>query len=187
MSHTPTTPLTTTSTGPVAEATVTDLASRRGPGAPPARPAPLAPPPGPDAVAALVRAVQEVRAGVRPLEQVAPLLAPSLTRRLGTALRDDRRRPAPTVDVHRVLLGPPTPSDAIEGTVLLRAEDRLRALAVRLERHHGGWRATELTGPEDGHAPLRTASSARAPRRLDAFDEVAAEAAARQRLRLVSG
>lgn len=204
MSHTPRLPPSSATDAVVTDASVTHLASRRPrPGTtgcsalrdrdvaiahpPPPRPPSAPPPPGPEAVAALVRAVQEVRAGVRSLEQVDPLLAPTLRRRLGAALRRGGARPAAASRVQRVLLAPPTPSGAVEGTVLLDDGGRVRALAVRLERHHGGWRATELTAPEDGHAPLRTASTAQAPHRPDAFDEVAAEDAARRRLRLVSG
>jgi hypothetical protein len=79
--------------------------------------------------------------------------------------------------VRRVIAGAPTPTGAVEATVLVERGGRTTAVAVRLERHHGCWRATELTAPESGYAPLPTRSSPRRERRLDAFDEVAAEAA----------
>ncbi|MTV26015.1 hypothetical protein FTX61_11430 [Nitriliruptoraceae bacterium ZYF776] len=124
----------------------------------------------------LVRAAAEVTAGRRPLRQLEPLLAPGLTRRLGAELRRGRHRDAPTPRVRRVLVAPPTPSGAVEATVLVEREGRTTAVAVRLERHRGAWRATELTSPEAGYAPLVTASQADPSwRPRDAFDEVAEE------------
>lgn len=80
--------------------------------------------------------------------------------------------------MRRVLADPPTPSGAVEATVLIERGGRLSAVAVRLERHHGAWRATELTAPEAGYAPLPTRSSPRQERGPDAFDEAETEAAA---------
>lgn len=129
-------------------------------------------------VAWLVRAVHEVTAGVRPYPQVAPLLAPTLARRLTLQLRRREHRPAAELTVRRVLLDPPTPTGALEGTAIVEHGGRVRALAVRLEQHRDVWRATELTAPEAGLPALSTAS---APRRHepDAFDVAAAEEDAR--------
>lgn len=126
----------------------------------------------------LVRLSAEVAAGRRPLRQLEPLLAPTLARRLMVALRLSATRPQEEPIVRRVLADPPTPSGAVEATVLIERGGRLSAVAVRLERHHGAWRATELTAPEAGYAPLPTRSSPRQERGPDAFDEAEAEAAA---------
>lgn len=129
----------------------------------------------------LVQLTAEVAAGRRPLRQLEPLLAPSLVRRLAVTLRAGRERPQELPTVRRVFTGEPTPSGAVEATVLIEVDDRVTAIAVRLERHHGAWRATELTAPEAGYAPLPTRSSLRQGRRLDAFDEAEAEAVSRDR------
>ena len=139
------------------------------------RPRPSRPDPA-RLAALLVRLTAEVAAGRRPLSQLDALLAPTLARRLAAGLRPGVVRPQDDPEVVRVVAGPPTPSGAVEAAVLVRREGRVTAIAVRLERHHGAWRATELTAPEAGYAPLPTRSSPRAQRRLDAFDEAALEA-----------
>jgi hypothetical protein len=126
----------------------------------------------------LVRFAAEVAAGRRPLRQLEPLLAPALVRRLAAGLRPGLPRPQEELHVRRVVAGTPTPSGAVEATVLVERAGRVTAVAVRLERHLGAWRATELTAPEAGYAPLPTRSDPRARRGPDAFDEAAAEAAA---------
>jgi hypothetical protein len=124
--------------------------------------------------AMLVVAHGEVAAGLRPFDQLRPWLAPTLVRRLAVQLRTAGPDPTAKAVVTHVLTAPPTPSGAIEATVVVRRGQRGGAVAVRLERHRGRWRATELTAPEAGHAPLTTC-----PRtdHRDAFDEVAEEAA----------
>jgi hypothetical protein len=124
----------------------------------------------------LVRFAAEVAAGRRPLRQLEPLLAPALVRRLAAGLRPGLARPQEELHVRRVVAGTPTPSGAVEATVLVERAGRVTAVAVRLERHLGAWRATELTAPEAGYAPLPTRSSPRARRGPDAFDEAEAEA-----------
>ncbi|MEX1177377.1 MAG: Rv3235 family protein [Nitriliruptor sp.] len=138
---------------------------------------------GPDParfVAMLVRASSEVAAGRRPLAQLEPVLAPTLLRRLAVQLRGARLEELP--EVRRVLVAAPTPSGAVEATALIETCGRVTALAVRLERHHGAWRATELTAPESGFAPLRTRSDPLVGTGPDAFDEAAAEAAALEKV-----
>jgi hypothetical protein len=131
--------------------------------------------------ALLVQLSSEVAAGRRPLRQLEPLLAPSLVRRLAAGLRPGRPRPQEVPVIRHVVTGEPTPSGAVEATVLVESCGRVTAIAIRLERHLGAWRATELTAPEDGYAPLPTRSSLRAQRRLDAFDEAEADAVSRDR------
>lgn len=145
-------------------------AGRAGP-----RPAPGRPEPG-QLAGLLVRLTAEVAAGRRPLRQLEAVLAPTLARRLTLGLRPGVARPQEPPVVIRTVAGPPTPSGAVEVTVLIERGGRVTAVAVRLERHHGAWRATELTAPEDGYAPLPTRSSPREERGLDAFDEAALEA-----------
>jgi hypothetical protein len=133
-------------------------------------------PPAATLAALLVRLSAEVAAGRRPLRQLEPLLAPTLVRRLAAGLRPGVSRPRELPVVRQVVVGDPTPSGAVEATVLLEREGRVTAVAVRLERHLGAWRATEMTAPESGYAPLPTRSSPRVERGPDAFDEAEAEA-----------
>jgi hypothetical protein len=147
----------------------TDLGHRSGrrPGAPP-DPARL--------VVLLVRVTAEVAAGRRPLAQLEPLLAPTLLRRLAAQLRPGISRPDGPPRIRRVFVAPASPTGAVEATVLLEDDGRVTALAVRLERHRGLWRATELTAPESGYRPLPTRSDPLGRRGPDAFDEAASEA-----------
>jgi hypothetical protein len=133
-------------------------------------------PPAATLAALLVRLSVEVAAGRRPLRQLEGVLAPSLVRRLAAGLRPGGSRPQEVPVVRRVVVGDPTPSGAVEATVLLEREGRVTAVAVRLERHLGAWRATEMTAPEAGYDPLPTRSSPRTERGPDAFDEAEAEA-----------
>jgi len=116
----------------------------------------------------------EVQAGRRPFAQLAPLVAPALRRRLLAQLP---RRPKPPTSlptrIRRIIAS--SPSDrAHEVCVLVEHDGRVTALAVRLERHRGVWRAVELTAPEAGLTPLATSSHPLGPPR-DAFDEVLEE------------
>ncbi len=130
----------------------------------------------------LVQVTAEVAAGRRPLAQLDRVLAPTLVRRIAAGLGPGLPRPQEPVRIVRSIAGPPTPNGAVEATVVIERGGRVSAVAVRLERHHGAWRATELTAPEDGYRPLPTRSSPDGPVR-DAFDEAAAEAeAAAERL-----
>ena len=140
--------------------------------------------PDPDRLARLlVRVWLEVRHGRRPFAQLSPLVAPALRRRLLTQLP---RRPilngAPRIRIGRVIACRPS-ADVCEAAVLVEHAGRTTAVAVRLERHRGAWRAVELTAPEAGLRPLTTGSLPRptGPPR-DAFDEARdEEEATRQR------
>jgi len=123
----------------------------------------------------LVRVWLEVRAGRRPLQQLAPLVAPVVYRRLTEQLAGQRDRDVARVGrVHACSIS----DDVCEAAVTIHHADRITALAVRLERHLGLWRAVELTAPEAGLAPLVTASLPSGWRPRDAFDEVFEEEAA---------
>ncbi len=135
---------------------------------------PASPAPDPDRLARLlVQVWLEVQHGRRPFSQLSPLVTPALRRRLFAQLP---RRPvlggAPRIRVARVIACFPA-SDVFEASVLVEQDERTTAVAVRLERHRGAWRAVELTAPEQGLTPLTTASLPRptGPPR-DAFDEV---------------
>lgn len=134
--------------------------------------------PGPDPVrlaGLLARTWLEVRARRRPLAQLAPYLSPAVRRRLAgqVAPRDDARV-LEAARVRRVWASSPCPL-VCEAVVVVVQGDRTTALAVRLERHRGRWRAVELAAPEAGLPALRTASSPQDHRPADAFDEVLAE------------
>ena len=126
--------------------------------------------------AVLARAWLEVHAGRRSLPQLRPLLSPATYRRLASQLRTTP--PVPASDgphVRRVVSTHPAPG-ACEATVLVERDGRISAIAVRLERHRGAWRAVELTPPEAGLPPLPTRSLPPGHRPRDAFDEVLEEA-----------
>jgi hypothetical protein len=126
----------------------------------------------------LVTAHEEVLGGRRPYPQLAALLSPCLARRVAAELRLGRHRDRPPCTIVNVVVAPPTPTGAHEVTVLTEREGRVGAVALRLERHRGLWRATEMTRPESGYAPLPTASDPRpAGDRPDAFDDAEREAA----------
>lgn len=131
-------------------------------------------PPGPDPVrlaGLLARAWLEVRTGRRSLHQLAPLLSPAARRRLAMQLRHARASDQQPARIKRLV--PSTPAaDACEVSVIVELGQRTSAIAVRMERHRGAWRAVELTAPEAGLAPLPTASLPAGHRVRDAFDEV---------------
>jgi hypothetical protein len=123
----------------------------------------------------LARAWLEVRARRRPLGQLAPHLAPAVVRRLAVQIApvgdDSAAQPA---RVRRVTATRPS-ATACEAVVIVEQGERTTAIAVRLERHHGAWRATELAAPEAGLPALRTSSCPSPRPSPDAFDEVLAE------------
>jgi hypothetical protein len=135
-------------------------------------------PSGPEPTRLAVLLVQvwlEVRAGRRPLEQLAPLVAPAARHRLVAQLP---ARPDASTPVGRARPGRSyrPAEDACETSVLVDLHGRTTAYAVRLERHRGCWRVVELTSPETGLSALPTASlDVDVPLR-DAFDEAAEEA-----------
>jgi hypothetical protein len=123
----------------------------------------------------LARAWLEVRARRRPLTQLSPLVAPAVLRRLAVQIAPaDQARCIGPARVRRVTVSQPT-EVACEAVVLVDQGERTTAIAVRLERHHGRWRAVDLAAPEAGLPALRTASCPVRQRRPDAFDEVLAE------------
>ncbi|TVP66563.1 MAG: hypothetical protein EA340_11545 [Nitriliruptor sp.] len=124
--------------------------------------------------ALLVAAWSEVRCGQRPFQQLLPLLSPAARRRLAPQVPPRAPAARQRVTVHKVVARRPR-ADACEAVVLVRHGRRITAIAVRLERHLGRWRAVELTPPESGLTPLPTSSLPTGYHRRDAFDEVAEE------------
>jgi hypothetical protein len=131
-------------------------------------------PPGPDPVrlaTLLVRTWLEVRAGRRPLDQLSPLVTPAVQRRLATMIA--RRRPSAAAGrVHKVRVTRPSRSACEACVTVVDEGGRTTAVAVRLERHLGAWRVTELMTPEAGLPPLSTSSLPDGYQPRDAFDEV---------------
>lgn len=123
----------------------------------------------------LARGWLEVRARRRPLRQLAPHLAPAVLRRLEAQVAPPGdRAAAQPARVRRITATRPSQT-ACEAVVVVEQGGRTTAIAVRLERHRGAWRAVELAAPESGLPALRTASRASTRPRPDAFDEVLAE------------
>lgn len=129
-------------------------------------------------VRAIAQVFLEVEAGRRPLSQLAPVLAPALLCRLqalGRPARPGGHRCAPGPAAGVILscrAVQPTP-DACDVAVVVRRGERVAALAVRVERHRGAWRAVEIARPEDGGTPTPTSSLPWAPPARDVFDELA--------------
>lgn len=124
----------------------------------------------------LVLAWTEVRAGLRPFRQLDPLLSPAIRRRLAVQAPPRHRPVAQSTTIRKVVVRHPEP-DVCEAVVLVERDRRVTAVAVRLERHLGRWRAVELTAPEAGLTALPTSSLPTGYRPRDAFDEVAEEEA----------
>lgn len=72
------------------------------------------------------------------------------------------------MSVRRIVVASPR-EDAYEMSVVVEQGPRVTAIALRLERHHGVWRAVDLTAPEAGLHPISISAPRRHP---DAFDEV---------------
>jgi hypothetical protein len=133
-------------------------------------------PPGPDPArlaGLLARTWFEVRSGRRPLHQLAPLVTPAVRRRLAGTLRQQDAPPGGSVAIRRIVTTSPA-VDVHEAVVLVDQGHRTTAVAIRLERRRGRWRAVDLTAPEDGlpallPPPLRQHEP-------DAFDEAEREA-----------
>lgn len=141
------------------------------------RPPDRRPPKGdPARLAALLTLVWlEIRAGRRPASQITPLTAPALRRRLYARIPSaSQLAGSPVASIRHVRSFAPTP-EAREVTVIVAEGQRVVGYAVRIEQHHGAWRAVELAAPDDGLPALRTASRATPPPMpVDAFDEVLA-------------
>ncbi len=123
----------------------------------------------------LVAAWCEVRRGERALAQLRPLLSPATCKRLAAQLPPPRTPRPDRARVRKVITRQPDAA-ACEAVVLVESGRRITAVAVRLERHLGRWRAVDLTAPESGLTALTTASLPPGYRRRDAFDEVEEEA-----------
>lgn len=88
----------------------------------------------------------EVEAGRRPFSQLEPLLAPALVLRL----RPRCRRPcAPRAGSVLAVSLTAYDEDHVEASAVVDRGGRVGAVAIRLERHAGAWRVTELARPED--------------------------------------
>lgn len=116
----------------------------------PLRPAPSLPSTLPDPVAwghRLLIGIIEAAGGKRPLQQLAALLSPSvasgLSADLGRADHNPRRHWTHAAQVRHVYASQPAEGVA-ELTATVQAGRRVRAIALRLEEHHGRWRCTRL-------------------------------------------
>lgn len=134
------------------------------------RPADGRPPGVPDPLRlarAVVVAWLEVESGRRPLEQLAPILAPVIARRIAATVRHNRRRGVapwgPGADVVVACHGQSLDEASCDAVVVVRIGPRITAVAVRVERHRGAWRVVELARPEDGYDAVRTASLPESP------------------------
>lgn len=146
-----------------------DLSRRSRPVAPAAPTAP-----DPEGLARLlVRVWFEIQAGRRPFNQLAPLVSPALRRRLLSQLprASGSRRRQPAATIRRVIVTCPR-QEAFEMCVLVERDGRVTAVALRLERRRGAWRAVDMTAPEAGLRPLASTTGPSAPPVRDAFDEV---------------
>ena len=89
----------------------------------------------------------ETAAGRRPLHQLAALLSPSVSRGLGTEFERAAQTGAPhwlhRATVRSMRVAEPTVGVA-EVCATVAAGPRVRAIALRLEEHHGRWRCTRL-------------------------------------------
>jgi hypothetical protein len=89
----------------------------------------------------------ETAAGRRPLHQLASLLSPSVSRGLGADF--ERAAQAGSAHwLHRAAVRSMRVAEPAEGVAELSATvelgRRVRAIAMRLEEHHGRWRCTRL-------------------------------------------
>jgi hypothetical protein len=83
----------------------------------------------------LVRTWLEVRAGRRPLEQLAPLVTPAVLRRLSCQLPRRPQPSAPIPEIRSVRASYPSPNACEASITLAGVSQRITALAVRLERN----------------------------------------------------
>ena len=89
----------------------------------------------------------ETAAGHRPLQQLAVLLSPSVAHGLGAdferARRSGNRHWLHRANVRSVRVAEPAAGVA-ELSATVETGRRVRAIAIRLEEHHGRWRCTRL-------------------------------------------
>lgn len=111
----------------------------------PPRPRDL-PDPGPWGRRLLIGMI-ETAGGHRPLQQLATLLSPSVAKGLGTDFERAQRGGAPHW-LHRATVRSMRVSEPATGIAEVSATvetgQRVRAIAIRLEEHHGRWRCTRL-------------------------------------------
>jgi hypothetical protein len=114
------------------------------------RPAPSLPRTLPDPVAwghRLLIGIIETASGHRPLQQLAAMLSPSVAAGLGADFeRTDRnlhRHWTHAARVRHIYASHPVEGVA-ELTATVQTGRRVRAIALRLEEHHGRWRCTRL-------------------------------------------
>jgi hypothetical protein len=111
----------------------------------PPRPREL-PDPGPWARRLLIGMI-ETAGGHRPLQQLAALLSPSVARGLGSdferAARSGTRHWLHRSTVRSIRVAEPAAGVA-EICATVELGRRVRAIAMRLEEHHGRWRCTRL-------------------------------------------
>ncbi len=101
----------------------------------------------------------EVRGGRRPLHQLRPLLTPAVDQRLAHQVARGRDRATNLTRIRRIHATRPS-DDVCEAVVLLDHAGRTTAIAIRLERRAGRWRAADLSAPEAGLPPLASRRSA---------------------------
>lgn len=111
----------------------------------PPRPRQL-PDPGPWGRRLLIGMI-ETAGGHRPLQQLSTLLSPSVSRGLGAdferARRSGTRHWLHRATVRSMRVAEPAPGVA-ELCATVETGRRVRAIAMRLEDHHGHWRCTRL-------------------------------------------
>lgn len=101
----------------------------------------------------VARVFLEVEAGRRPFTQLAPLLSPALRVRLEGRVPDLGQAAAPAAaPIVAVHCEQPRPQ-IVNAAVVVRRGGRVASLVVRIERHRGAWRVTELARPEDTMRP----------------------------------
>lgn len=130
-------------------------------------------PPDPTLLArAIATAFLEIEAGRRPLRQLEHLLAPALRMRLATSGRRPPHACGPDASAVLSVRADRPSADAVDAAVVVRRGRRVGALAIRLERHRGIWRITDIARPESELPAARTGSLPGAPPPPDAFDEL---------------
>lgn len=99
----------------------------------------------------MATAYLEVRSGRRPPDQLHPYLGASARRRLRLVVVRNRRgwqRPCGGASVTRVVQCRPA-EGILEAAVVVREDDAVRVVAMRVERRRGRWVVTDLGLPED--------------------------------------
>lgn len=121
--------------------------------------------PDPERLArAVTRAILEVEAGRRPIDQLRGLLAPMVYLELAGRVRGAgavrSRQPKADATLARIVSSrthQPTP-DTAEVCVLVDTGNRVTAFAVRVDHHRGAWRVTDFGQPDDGRPGRKTGS-----------------------------